>query len=122
MILSALFGRTETLPPHMLARFPELAGARYRRGGLPPRVAGWFLGRSTVAGVTLWSTVWLAKSGALDEELLLHELRHVAQFGTSWAFPFLYIWETLRRGYWMNRFEIDARTHAARRIREPNPS
>jgi hypothetical protein len=117
-----LIGRPESLPAALLDEFPELAAARFRRGGLPPRVSGWFLGRSTVAAVTLWRTIWLGEKTVLDEELLLHELRHVAQFGASRAFPLLYIWESLRRGYSMNRFEVDARSYAAQRIRDRTDS
>ena len=118
-MLHLLIGRSEALPLDLVRRFPELADARFRRGGLPPRIAGWLLGRSSVAAVTLWRTIWLGSRTFLDAELLLHELRHVAQFGASRAFPVLYVWETLRRGYWMNRYEVEARAHAARRVREP---
>lgn len=105
-----------------MGRFPELGVARYRRGGLPPRVAGWFLGIHSVAAVTLWRTVWLGDHTTLDPELLLHESRHVAQFGASRAFPVAYVWESLRRGYWNNRFEADAREYAAQRLRgRPGP-
>jgi hypothetical protein len=95
-----------------VGQFPELGDARYRRGGLPPRIAGWCLGQRTVAAITLWRTIWLGETAALDAELLLHESRHVAQFRASKAFPILYAWESLRRGYWNNRFEIDAREYA----------
>jgi hypothetical protein len=121
-MLAWLVGRPEMLPADLLKRFPELVEARFRRGGLPPRVAGWCLGQSSVAAVTLWRTIWLGSGSALDAELLLHEHRHVAQFRASRAFPVLYIWQTLRRGYWMNRYEVEARTHAARRVRESSSS
>ncbi|HET9424923.1 MAG TPA: hypothetical protein VFO55_06080 [Gemmatimonadaceae bacterium] len=117
MIIRFLIGVPETLPPSVAERYPELAQARYRRGGIPPRFAGWLLGRPTVAAVTLWRTIWLGRRVQLDDELLLHEWRHVEQFGASPAFPLMYIWETLRRGYWMNRFEVEARDYAAQRIR-----
>lgn len=89
----------------------------WRRGGIPVYVAGWPIGRRHVAAITLWRTVFLAPGVRLDPELLLHELRHVHQFQASQAFPFLYLWESLRRGYHDNRFEADARAYAARRIR-----
>lgn len=117
-MIAFLFGRPETLPVRLVEAFPELASASYRRGGLPPRVAGWFLARRSVAAVTLWRTIWLGDQTIFEEELLLHELRHVAQFEASRAFPLLYLWESLRRGYWMNRFEVDARSHAAQRLRD----
>ena len=118
MIVRLFLGTSVSLPAPLAERYPELLAARYRRGGLPPRVAGWFLGQSSVAAVTLWRIVWLGARTAFDPELLLHESRHVAQFGASRAFPIAYVWETVRRGYWNNRFEVDAREYAARRLRD----
>ena len=112
-----LVGRPETLPPTLLARHPELRGARWRRGGLPPRIGGWCLGTGSVAAITLWRTVFLAPGTSLDPRLLLHEFRHVEQFGASAKFPFLYVWESLRRGYHANRFEVDAESYALARLR-----
>lgn len=116
--LAALLGRTAPLPAALVERYPELAHMRLRMGGLPPRVAGWFLGRRTVSAITLWRTVFAAPDAHLDAELLLHELRHVHQFQGSSAFPVLYLWESLRRGYHDNRYEADARTFAAHRVRD----
>jgi hypothetical protein len=118
-IRGALLGRTAPLPPALVARYPELAAIRLRTGGLPPRVAGWFLGRRTVSAITLWHTVFAAADAHLDAELLLHELRHVHQFQGSSAFPILYLWESLRRGYHDNPYEAQARAFAADRVREP---
>ena len=117
-ILSPLIGRPLALPPSLLETFPELRDARFRRGGLFVRVGGWCLGIRTVAGITLWRTIWLAPHAPLDPALLLHELRHVHQFASSRWFPLLYIWDSLRRGYRGNRFEADANAFAARRLRE----
>ena len=105
----------------MLHRFPELQDVRLRRGGLPPRIGGWFLGQPSVSAITLWSTVWLGVKAALDEELLLHEARHVTHFRAHRGFPILYAWESLRRGYHQNRFEVDARSWAAQRMRGSAP-
>ena len=119
--LAPLIGVPVALPARVAERYPELREARYRRGGLPPRVGGWGLGQRTVAAITLWRTVFLAPGTPLDAELLLHELRHVHQFRASAAFPLLYLWESVRRGYHGNRFEADAQQYAARRVR-PAPS
>ena len=110
-----LLGQREELPTALIDRFPELRMPRYRRGGLPPRIGGWCLGRRPVAAITLWNTIWLGENTSLDAELLLHESRHVAQFGASLAFPLLYLWESLHRGYWNNRYEVEAREFARRR-------
>lgn len=118
--LGALIGGRLELPVDIEMRFPELAAARWRRGGVAPRVAGWFLGVRSVAAVTLWRTVFVAAHVSLTEELLLHELRHVHQFQSDATFPLRYLWETVRHGYRQNRFEVDARDYAARRLREPS--
>ena len=114
-IIQALMGRPTTLSAEVLQRYPELARAKWRRGGLPVRVGGWCLGQRTVAAITLWNTIWLAPDLEPSVELLLHELRHVHQFEASRAFPILYLWESLRHGYVSNRFEADARQYAAAR-------
>jgi len=111
-----LIGTPFTLPADLLARYPELAGASYRRGGLPPRIGGWLLGRATVSGITLWRTIWLAPGVRLDPELLLHELRHVHQFEADRTFPVRYLWRSIRHGYIENPYEADARAYAARRM------
>lgn len=112
-----LFGRRIRLTPDLTAAAPELKAVRWRLGGLPPRIAGWCLGRRTVAAVTLWNTVYLGRNVHVTLELLLHEFRHVQQFHGSRAFPLLYLWETVIHGYHRNRYEQDAREYAARRIR-----
>ena len=116
-MLEPLLGRAVVLPAELLARWPELGAARWRRGGLPPRIGGWCLGTSTVAAITLYDTIWLAPGARLDPELLLHELRHVQQFASSATFPLQYAWESARRGYLRNRFETDANAYAAHRVR-----
>ena len=114
-LLSALIGTPMSLPEPVLERWPELREARWRRGGLPPRIGGWCLGRSTVAGITLGRTIFLAPHAPLAPELLLHELRHVHQFASDRAFPLRYVWRSLRRGYARNEYETDARAFAASR-------
>ena len=116
MLVRRLSGAPIVLPPALLARYPELDYARWRRGGLALRVGGWCLGRATVSGITLWRTIWLADGVALQPELLLHELRHVHQFEAVRVFPLRYLWGTLRHGYTRNPYEADARAYAARRL------
>jgi hypothetical protein len=116
MLLRLLVGTPFALPAALLARFPELGHARYRRGGLALRVGGWCLGRRTVSGITLWRTVCLAEGVRADAELLLHELRHVHQFEGDRMFPLRYLWRSVRHGYTDNPYEADARAYAARRL------
>jgi hypothetical protein len=114
-IVAALIGAPLQLPPAITDEFPELAAAGWRRGGLPPRVASWFLG-GRVAAIALWRTVFVAPGVRLDPELLLHEFRHVHQFQVVPFFPLRYLWETGLRGYHANRFEADARRFATERL------
>jgi len=116
-IIAALIGRRIALTPDVLARYPEFERATWRRGGIPVNVAGWFLGQRSAAAITLWRTVFLARDAFVDVELLLHEFRHVQQFESSVSFPVRYLWESVRRGYFDNRFEVDAREYAAQRVR-----
>jgi len=115
-IAAPLVGRSTPLPAELLARYPELAGVRFRRGGLPPRVGGWALLQPSAAAITLWRTVFLAPETPLDPELLLHEFRHVQQFARSAWFPVLYLWGSIRRGYYRNPYELDAVQYAADRL------
>ncbi len=115
-ILHPLIGRRIDLPEELVRRYPELADAHWRRGGLFVRIGGWFLGQRSVAAITLWRVVWLAEDVSCAAELLLHEFRHVQQFAASAAFPIHYVWESVRRGYHHNRYEADARAYAARRL------
>ena len=109
-----LLGKTIELPDDLMVRWPELTALRFRRGGLPLRIGGLFLGQWSVAAITLGRTIFLDGDTRFNPELLLHELRHVQQFAERKTFPLHYIWESLRRGYHSNRFEVDARDYAAR--------
>lgn len=119
-ILGALIGEPVQLPVELAQRYPELAQARYRRGGLPVRIGGWSLGTSSAAAITLWRTVFISPRTPLTAELLLHELRHVHQFSESWAFPFSYLWQSIRYGYTRNAYEVDARRYSAARVNTAN--
>ena len=121
-MISAVLGTIVDLPHDLVARYPELREATWRRGGLPPRVGGWFLGRSSVAAITLWRTVFIAPDVVPQPELLLHELGHVRQFGASIWFPLRYIWESVRRGYSGNKYEYEAQAFAEARLRSTNLS
>ena len=115
-VFALLVGARAALPGDLAVRFPELTGIRWRRGGLPPRLGGWCLGVACVSGITLRRTVWLSPAAPWDPALLLHEFRHVEQWRSDTLFPLRYILESLTRGYRANRYEIDAREYAARRL------
>src|SRR5450759_270035 len=110
-LIRALIGERIDVPEDVIRRFPDLAEATYRRGGLPVRLGGWALGTSTAAAITLWRTVFVAPTTALDAELLLHELRHVHQFLEYKAFPVSYLWQSIRYGYTRNTYETVSYTH-----------
>jgi hypothetical protein len=116
-IVNALAGSSIDLPQELTERFPELNEARFRVGGFPLRVGGWALGTSHVAGFTLGRTIFLHDEAPFDESLLLHELRHVHQFRERKSFPVRYLWQSLRRGYRANPYEVDARRFSAIRLR-----
>jgi hypothetical protein len=118
-IRAAVIGNPELVPQELRARYPELGRLRLRRGGLPPRVGGWALGRATVAAITLRRWVFLAPHVPATPPLLLHELRHLQQFEASPLFPIRYLWASLRYGYHDNPFEADARNFSVRRLRPP---
>ena len=78
------------------------------------RLAAIKLGSNSVAMV-LGKTIYLhntTKTDFLqDERWLKHELCHIKQFKEHGYFLFLlkYLWESLRKGYYNNRFEVEAR-------------
>jgi hypothetical protein len=121
-LLRFLIGVPFDLPAELLATYPELGNARWRRGGLALRIGGWCLGRSTVSGITLWRTIWISPHTALAPELLLHELRHVHQFASDPLFPLRYVVRSVRYGYTDNPYEADARAYAARRLTMSYPT
>lgn len=71
--------------------------------------------RSRAVAMVLGRTIHV--SGASKEAFLSsdgwvrHELVHVEQFERHgfWRFLALYVWESARRGYVNNRFEVEAR-------------
>ncbi|WP_336516088.1 eCIS core domain-containing protein [Pollutibacter soli] len=78
------------------------------------KLAAWKLGVDNVA-LTLGTTIHLHKASAEvlinDERWVRHELKHVEQFIKYgyFKFIFLYVMESLRKGYENNRFEVEAR-------------
>src|SRR6266550_2088272 len=115
-VVKALIGESLEPPPEIVRAYPELAGANYRRGGLPVRIGGWALGTNTAAAITLRGPIFLAPATPITAELLLHELRHVHQFLEHWAFPVSYLWQSIRYGYTRNAYEVDARRYSASRL------
>lgn len=84
------------------------------------RIARWKLGNKTTVAMVIGQTIHL--SGATREEFLAnpewvaHEQVHLRQFREHgfWRFLGAYLWESVRVGYYANRYEVEAREEAAR--------
>ena len=78
------------------------------------RIARFFFGSRRIAMV-LGNTIHLSgvdrERFISDRKWLIHELIHVEQYRRNGflKFLFLYILESIRHGYYQNRFEIEAR-------------
>ena len=90
---------------------------RIREDALLARLAAYFLKGKKVA-IVIGDSIYL--HGANEKELLestswlRHELQHIQQFKKEGTFLFLikYSWESLCKGYWNNKYEIEARAAA----------
>ena len=77
-------------------------------------IAAYKLGVTSVA-LTLGRTIHLHKisrSGFIaDQRWFRHEMVHVEQFRRYgfWNFIYLYLVESLKKGYYLNKFEVEAR-------------
>lgn len=78
------------------------------------KLAAWKLEAHSVA-IVFGNTIYLwkvSKNNFLkDERWVMHELEHIRQYRRLGFIPFLaqYIWEWMRKGYYRNRFEMEAR-------------
>lgn len=92
---------------------------RIKEDSLMARLAAWKMGAFSVA-LTLGNTIHLHRATAAeftaDRSWVLHELKHVEQFRRHGFLPFiiLYLAEWLRKGYYNNRFEVEARAAESR--------
>jgi hypothetical protein len=87
---------------------------RIRENSWVAAIAAYKLGVPSVA-LTLGRTIHLHKtsrSGFLaDQRWVRHEMAHVEQFQRYgfWNFIFLYLLESLKKGYYLNKYEVEAR-------------
>ena len=78
------------------------------------RLAAWKLNANKVA-IVIGKTIHLHKTSRQefldDQKWLLHELKHIEQFKRYGfvSFIFLYLLESIRRGYSNNKYEVEAR-------------
>ncbi|RQO32376.1 DUF4157 domain-containing protein [Taibaiella sp. KBW10] len=87
---------------------------KIKENALLARLAAYNLKSSTMA-ITVGRTIYLHNATKKDllssERWLRHELKHVEQFlryGFFW-FLLLYTIESIRKGYYHNKFELEAR-------------
>jgi len=91
-----------------------LTGIRIIENSWIARIAAKKLNSSTAA-IVLGNTIFLhntsKKDFLLNERWLKHELCHIAQFRQYGYvnFIFKYLYETIRKGYYKNKFEEEAR-------------
>lgn len=72
----------------------------------------WFMKACGFAGWTsFWNTVYVMPGWESYAPLIRHEAKHLEQIERLGRvrFALAYTWELLRRGYWRNRFEVEAR-------------
>lgn len=87
---------------------------RVKERSWPARIAAWKIGKKRVA-IVFGKTIHLHHC-TVEEFLenatwVKHELCHVRQFSQHGFIPFIlkYILESLRKGYYNNKFEVEAR-------------
>ncbi len=77
-------------------------------------LAAIFLKQNKMA-VVIGATIFLHNISKVnfenDKKHLVHELCHINQFRQHGTLKFiiLYLWESLMKGYWNNKFEVEAR-------------
>lgn len=85
-----------------------------RENSLIARIAAWKL-RSKQVAIVIGKTIHLNKTTKeeflADGRWVRHELCHIRQFQEHGFVPFLlkYLWESLKNGYYNNKFEKEAR-------------
>ena len=87
---------------------------RIKENSLLARIAAYKL-KIKQCAIVINSTIYLHNTSRenfmANRKWLLHELKHVEQYQRYDAIRFilLYLYETVRRGYHNNRFEVEAR-------------
>jgi len=97
------------VPPQALPGAPLPPGVVVRRNRWIPAIGG-VTGnmRGSAAAVTLGGTILVHPDAGIDAGLLVHELVHVRQWRGDRLFAVKYAAEWVRRGYWQNRYEVEA--------------
>lgn len=80
--------------------------------------------RTNAVAIVLGKTIHLHHTSKVDflqnKKWLLHELCHVKQYRQHGFFGFIlkYLFESIRHGYYNNRFEIEARNASEQAIND----
>lgn len=76
-----------------------------------PALLAWLLRRNGFRAITLPWAIYVLPLSMGDYRLIAHERIHEEQMQRDGVLRFLarYLWWTLRHGYWMNPYEIEAR-------------
>jgi Domain of unknown function (DUF4157) len=91
-----------------------ISGIKIKENSKLAKIAAWKLGSNAVAMV-IGDTIYLHNTTReqflQDKSWVKHELCHIRQYKKHGIAGFLvkYIWESLRKGYYNNKFEIEAR-------------
>lgn len=99
----------------MAGNKPQKIKIRIVENSIQARLAAWYLHSHNVA-LVLGSRIHLwgvnRQQFLSDTTWVKHELKHIEQFRKHGYFLFLwkYFFETIRHGYFNNRFEEEART------------
>jgi hypothetical protein len=97
------------VPPHRLPAVPLPPGVTVRRNRWIPAIGGVTANmKGSAAAVTLGGTIVVHPRVRIDAGLLVHELVHVRQWREDRLFAVRYAAEWVRRGYWQNRYEVEA--------------
>jgi hypothetical protein len=92
----------------------DLPGIRIKENSFLARIAAMKL-RSGRVAMVIGKTIHLHNVTRADflkeESWVKHELCHVQQFKKHGFVPFLakYVWESIKHGYYSNKFEVEAR-------------
>lgn len=84
------------------------------------KFAGLFTGDGGAVAVTIGNTVYVLPEFRNDNEVICHELVHIAQKNRVGRFKFhlYYLWETILSGYKNNKYEVEARESSASNCRQ----
>lgn len=88
---------------------------RIKENSILARIATWKL-ESNSAAIVIGKTIYIYGVSKQDfqknDRWVKHEMCHIRQFQRYGVFNFIckYLWESIRKGYYNNQYEIEARS------------